>query len=53
MKAHTQKETDLIGYQHDFEITAPPPILELLYYSGLGKATSQGFGFVEVMDGGN
>lgn len=50
MKSYTHSETDLIGYQHDFEITAPPPILEILYFGGLGKATSQGFGFVEVMD---
>lgn len=49
LKAHTKAETKVIGYTYDFEITAPPALLEIGYYAGFGTENAQGFGCVEIM----
>ncbi len=49
LKSHTKGETKVIGYLYDFEITAPPELLEIGYYAGFGTENGQGFGCVEVM----
>jgi CRISPR-associated endoribonuclease Cas6 len=46
--AHSERETRLIGYQYDFELQAPLPLLQVMYDAGLGEKNSMGFGFVEV-----
>jgi len=50
IKEHSPQATQVKGFVYDFELTAPQPIMELLYYAGLGKATSQGFGMVDVVE---
>lgn len=49
LKAHTASQTEVKCYAHNFELTAPIQLMQLLYYGGLGKHTSQGFGFVELI----
>jgi len=46
LKAHTPQETQVIGYTFDFELTAPPHLLETGYYAGFGEKNAQGFGCV-------
>ncbi len=49
VKNHTQKPIDTIGYEFDFEITAPPEFLRIGYYSGFGVKNANGFGFCEIL----
>lgn len=49
LKSHTQAQTKVIGYTYDFEITAPPELLEIAYYAGFGTENAQGFGCVEII----
>ncbi|MEN7548050.1 CRISPR-associated endoribonuclease Cas6 [Rapidithrix thailandica] len=47
IKAHTQAATKVIGYQFDFELTAPVELLEFGLQAGFGTGNSQGFGCCE------
>ncbi|MEX2336299.1 MAG: CRISPR-associated endoribonuclease Cas6, partial [Fulvivirga sp.] len=46
IKQHTQKESMLIAYMCEFELTAPVELQEVGYYAGFGHLGSQGFGCV-------
>jgi len=50
IKAGTGQETKIIGYMFDFMFRAPAEYQEIGYYCGFGKANSQGFGCVEVLN---
>ena len=46
----TIKDTRYIGYKFDFEIAAPPALIETGYFAGFGEKNSNvGFGFVGVL----
>jgi CRISPR-associated endoribonuclease Cas6 len=43
-------ETKVIGYYNfDFEMTAPPALITLGFYGGLGRENAAGFGFVDQL----
>lgn len=46
IKAMTEAETRVKGWQYDFELTAPVALQELGYYAGFGEKNSMGFGCV-------
>lgn len=46
IKAHTRQAHRVVGYFCDFEITAPPLLLQFGLLAGLGNKNAQGFGFV-------
>ena len=48
IKQLTAKESQLIGYMYEFDLTAPIELQEVGYYAGLGHLGSQGFGCVGV-----
>lgn len=48
IKAHTPAQTKVIGYQFNFELTAPKPLLRLGILSGFGEKNAMGFGSVEI-----
>ncbi len=48
-KKDNPKPTDTIGYEFDFEITAPPEFLRIGYYAGFGVKNANGFGFCEIL----
>ncbi|MCC5919969.1 MAG: CRISPR-associated endoribonuclease Cas6 [Cyclobacteriaceae bacterium] len=48
IKQHTAAQSKKIGYEFQFELTAPVELHEIGYYSGFGNECSQGFGCVEV-----
>ena len=43
------KPIKTVGYQFDFDISAPIRWLEVGYFAGFGKSTSSGFGFCDVL----
>ncbi|MDF9796275.1 CRISPR-associated endoribonuclease Cas6 [Catalinimonas alkaloidigena] len=45
IKQHTPGHTQVIGYQYDFELSAPPEVHKMAYYAGFGEKNSLGFGF--------
>ncbi|WPP51835.1 CRISPR-associated endoribonuclease Cas6 [Catalinimonas niigatensis] len=47
-KQHTPDHTQVIGYQYDFELTAPPEVHEMAYYAGFGEKNSLGFGMCGI-----
>ena len=47
IKQHTPQHTQVVGYQYDFELTAPPEVHEMAYYAGFGEKNSLGFGICE------
>jgi CRISPR-associated endoribonuclease Cas6 len=47
-KAGEKAQTKVIGYDFDFELTAPMELLEIGYSCGFGEKNSEGFGMVEV-----
>ncbi len=49
LKAGTPQETKVIGYAYDFELSAPPALMEIGYYAGFGVENAQGFGCVGVI----
>lgn len=53
LKAHTKGQTKVVGYTYDFQITAPPELLEIAYYAGFGTENAQGFGCVEIISSPN
>lgn len=48
IKAGTDAETKVRGFDYEFGITAPVELLELGYNCGFGEKNSEGFGMVEV-----
>jgi len=52
IKAYTPGETKVRAYHYEFELTAPPEILETGYNAGFGSMNSLGFGFCEVVKEG-
>ncbi len=48
IKQHTAQHTQVIGYQYDFELTAPIEIHEMAYYAGFGEKNSLGFGIADI-----
>ncbi len=44
MKAHTKAETRVRGYLFDFELVAPPALLEVGLLAGFGRHNAGGFG---------
>lgn len=50
IKAHTSAETKVKGFCCAFELKAPVPVQQLLYYSGLGEKSSMGFGWMDFLD---
>lgn len=49
IKQLTKRESMLIGYMYEFELTAPAELQEVGYYAGFGHLGSQGFGCVGVL----
>lgn len=52
IKQLTERETHMIGYIYEFELTAPVELQEIGYYAGFGHLGSQGFGCVGVKNEG-
>lgn len=50
IKAGTDQETKVKGYNYEFNIKASPEILSLIYATGIGSMNSVGFGMWEVED---
>lgn len=50
VKAGTDAQTKVRGYQCRFKIKAPMEIMKIIYSSGIGVQTSVGFGCVEVIN---
>jgi CRISPR-associated endoribonuclease Cas6 len=48
IKSGRPGQSEIIGFEFDFEITAPAPLLRLGYYAGFGEDNAQGFGYVGV-----
>lgn len=48
VKAETPNETKIRGYQFDFKLKAPEPLLRFGYEAGFGEKGSLGFGCVEI-----
>jgi len=48
IKAGSAEETRIRGYLFSFELSAPPELMRIGYYSGFGEKNSLGFGYVEV-----
>jgi CRISPR-associated endoribonuclease Cas6 len=46
VKAHTPRQTELIGYEFRYRITAPTQLIEIGYDAGFGEKNSLGFGCV-------
>lgn len=44
------KQTYITGWKGKFRLQGNPPVLDLLYQTGLGVKNSQGFGMFEVLD---
>lgn len=49
IKAGSREETRIRGYLYSFDLTAPPELMRIGYYSGFGEKNSLGFGYVEEM----
>ncbi len=49
IKAGSREETRIRGYLYSFDLTVPPELMRIGYYSGFGEKNSLGFGYVEVM----
>lgn len=50
VKKELDRPIRVLGYhKFNFEITAPPALLELGYYAGFGARNSSGFGFCDVL----
>jgi len=50
IKAHTVDQTELIGHEFKFRITAPEHLLKTGYYAGFGEKNSLGFGCVAIQN---
>lgn len=50
IKAGTPNQTRIKGYLFDFELSAPPALLEFIYDAGIGEKGSLGFGFTEKIN---
>ena len=50
IKAHTKAETKIIGYQFDFELTAPKELIELGMLAGFGGENALGFGATKFLN---
>jgi len=48
IKAHTSKETKVIGYSYKFKISAPSAWIKVGYYAGFGEKNSEGMGCVGI-----
>ena len=48
IKKGTPDASNIRGYLFDFQMTAPPELLKIMYECGLGYKNSTGFGMVEV-----
>lgn len=47
IKAGTDEETKVRGYNYTFNLQAPPEVMKLLYATGIGSMNSLGFGMWE------
>lgn len=47
------KGTVIKGWTGHYQLEGPPPLLSLALEAGLGAKNSQGFGMVELLEGGN
>jgi CRISPR-associated endoribonuclease Cas6 len=50
IKAFTPEETKIIAYDFDFEITAPPELIQLGIIAGFGGENALGFGATKLMN---
>lgn len=50
IKAHTKAETKIIGYQFDFELTAPKELIEIGLLAGFGGENAMGFGATKLIN---
>jgi CRISPR-associated endoribonuclease Cas6 len=48
IKAGSKEETRIRGYLYSFDLTAPPELMRIGYYSGFGEKNSLGFGYTEI-----
>lgn len=48
LKPNLENITQLRGFIYDFEISAPPPVIEFCYYAGFGEYPHLGFGFADL-----
>jgi CRISPR-associated endoribonuclease Cas6 len=48
IKKGTPDASNIRGYMFDFQMTAPPELLKIMYECGLGYKNSTGFGMVAV-----
>lgn len=49
IKAGTQQQTKLVGYQYNFILKADKELLRMGYYTGFGEKNSMGFGCCETL----
>ena len=42
-------ESKIIGYEYQFDLNLPGPLMQIGYYAGFGEKNSMGFGCVEVI----
>lgn len=49
IKKNLARPISVIGYQFDFEVTAPIEWLRIGYYAGFGGKNSNGFGYCEIL----
>jgi CRISPR-associated endoribonuclease Cas6 len=50
IKANTDQETKVKGYNYEFKLKASPEILKLIYATGIGSMNSLGFGVWEIIE---
>lgn len=50
LKAGTEDEQKITGYELEFEITAAADLIRLGYYGGFGSLTNTGFGCAEILE---
>ena len=53
IKAGTNAETKVRGYQYAFKLKAPEPLVRIGLLAGFGEKNSLGFGCGEVVTNGN
>lgn len=51
LAAHTPRQTQVRGFLFDFEMKAPPELLQFAYEAGVGEKNSMGFGCVGMIEG--
>lgn len=49
IKNHKKRQTKLIAYNYEFELTAPKSLIQTGLMAGFGGLNAQGFGFCEIL----